>query len=427
MISSTIIDYSCGLLIEKGHKKKGLIFSIFSNLTFLGFFKYFNFTFENFYSFLLFFNIDNSFLFNIPKIALPIGISFYTFQTMSYTIDVYRGNVSANRNFINFATYVTMFPQLVAGPIVRYIDIEDQLKNNNIILSNFSNGVQRFIIGLGKKMLIANSCAYVADTVFSESVSNLSMMHAWLGVIAYSFQIYFDFSGYSDMAIGLGKIFGFNLKENFNYPYISKSIKEFWRRWHISLSSWFRDYLYISLGGNRNGKARTYINLIIVFFITGLWHGASWNFVVWGLYHGFFIILEKVGFDKLLNRLWSPIQHIYTLLIVVVGWVFFRATDLKYAWGYVYKMFSLSAGSKSIASYISFYTINLETIFVLSIAALFSMPIKAHIQNQAAILNIGGYHKIVPYIRGALFILLFIISIAYVSTETYNPFIYFRF
>ena len=231
-----------------------------------------------------------------------------------------------------------MFPQLVAGPIVRYVDIKEQLNNKDLSYTSFYSGLRRFILGLAKKMIIANNCGYIADNIWSSELTDLSTPIAWLGIIAYTFQIYFDFSGYSDMAIGLGRMLGFKFLENFNFPYISRSIREFWRRWHISLSTWFRDYVYIPLGGSRRSPSRVYLNLLIVFLVTGLWHGASWNFIVWGLFHGLFIVLERVGMDKVLEKLWVPLQHLYCLLVVMLGWVFFRADDLSHGWAYVQRL-----------------------------------------------------------------------------------------
>lgn len=420
MLASAVVDYTAGILIEKGKRKLGLRLSLAFNLLSLGFFKYFNFTFDNFNSILELFNIQSEFLKNLPIIALPIGISFYTFQTLSYTIDVYRGEVKANRNFVDFLAYVTMFPQLVAGPIVRYIDIQKQLNDKQISVHNFVLGSERFIIGLAKKMLIANTFASIADSVFTYNVGEISTFYAWVGIISYSIQIYFDFSGYSDMAIGLGRMMGFNFLENFNYPYIAKSIQDFWRRWHISLSTWFRDYLYIPLGGNKKGKYRTYFNLFIVFFITGLWHGASWNFIVWGLFHGLFLIIERVGFNKILTKLWSPLQHVYTLLIVIVGWVFFRSPDLKYANEYIKKLFIISDGNENVGQYITFFTIENDTYFYLFLAILFSLPVYKYFDS---LLN-KNYLK---YARPLAFIVLFFLSLLFVAADSYNPFIYFKF
>lgn len=428
MLGSTVIDFFSAQYIEKGYRKMGLTISIIANLGFLFFFKYFNFTFENFNAFLSFFDIQSEYLKNLPKIALPIGISFYTFQTLSYSIDVFRGDTKANRNFIEFATYVTMFPQLVAGPIVRYTDIAKELKKRNHNLSNFTIGVERFIVGLAKKVLLANTFAYVADEIFSFPHYSMTPSLAWLGIIAYSFQIYFDFSGYSDMAIGLGKMLGFNIPENFNYPYISKSIKEFWRRWHISLSTWFRDYLYISLGGNRVSKNRTYINLFIVFFVTGLWHGASWNFIVWGLFHGLFLVIERIGFDKILANLWLPLQHLYALLVVLIGWVFFRAETLTDAMTYLGYMFGYNTANFNFVDVGMFITY--EFIITSILAILFSTPIYRNIRQELSVNSNLTTSSIYGLMSNAFtFTLLgvFFITILYVSASSYNPFIYFRF
>ncbi|GAA3786047.1 MBOAT family O-acyltransferase [Corallibacter vietnamensis] len=420
MIFSTIVDYKCGIMIEEGNKKLGLRFSLLTNLLTLGVFKYFNFAIDNLKAAISGLGIQTSAFDGIIEIALPLGISFYVFQTMSYTIDVYRGNVKASRNILEFATYVTMFPQLVAGPIVRYIDVQKEIVKREVTLVSFSKGLERFILGLAKKMILANTFASVADNIFAESSGDISTLNAWIGVFAYTFQIYFDFSAYSDMAIGLGKMFGFNFLENFNYPYISKSIKEFWRRWHISLSSWFRDYLYISLGGNRKGKSRTYLNLFIVFFITGLWHGAAWNFVIWGLFHGLFIVIERVGFDKVLEKLWAPIQHIYTLLIVLIGWVLFRAEDLNHALIYLKTMFVYNEGSYALNDYLSYFNYNNETIIIFGLGIIFSFPIYPYLEKKLT------NPTFLPF-RYLLVISLLFISILYIAAGSYNPFIYFRF
>ena len=417
---STVVNYYAAKLIQNDQRKKGLLLAILFNFLSLGFFKYFNFAFDNFYTLLDYFNIESNWIKNLPIIALPIGISFFTFQTMSYVIDVYRKEVKASTNFINFLAYVTMFPQLVAGPIVRYIDIEKQLRNRTINLQNFTIGLERFIIGLAKKMLIANTFAVVADQVFKNNVFDLSTGMAWIGIISYSLQIYFDFSGYSDMAIGLGKMFGFDYLENFNYPYISKSIKDFWRRWHISLSTWFRDYVYIPLGGNKNGKYNTYKNLLIVFIVTGLWHGASWTFIFWGLFHGIFLIIERLGFDKILNYLWKPLQHLYALLVVIIGWVFFRSETLEYGFSYVKRMFVFGYGNSSVDNYIHYFYINKEFYITLFVAILFSTPIFTKIDG---ILNTKRF----IYIRPIFFVSILFVTIIYIAGSSYNPFIYFKF
>lgn len=425
IILSALIDFLAGLIIESGKRKLGLGLSILFNISILGFFKYSNFVFSNAVHFLEHLNINSSSANTFANVVLPLGISFYTFQTMSYTIDVYRGNVKANRNFIDFATYVTLFPQLIAGPIVRYSQIEKELKQRKTSFPLFADGVERFIIGLSKKMIIANNCAFLVDGIFNLPPSESSALIAWLGVIAYSFQIYFDFSGYSDMAIGLGKMFGFNFPENFNYPYISKSIQEFWRRWHMTLSNWFKDYLYISLGGNRKGHLRTYINLFIVFFVTGLWHGASWTFIVWGIFHGLFIILEKLGLSKLLSKLGNGFSLFYAFFAVNVTWPIFRSNTLLEAIAYIKMLFNFKAVTNF--EYLRFY-LTKETIVILLIALLFSMPIYRIFKDYLKTINKQSFkYKIIESIRVfSVFCLLFI-SYIYIATDSYNPFIYFRF
>lgn len=420
MLFSTVVDYKCGILIEEGKKKLGLRLSIVTNLLTLGIFKYFNFAIDNLQALIdsLGFNADS--FDNIIEITLPLGISFYVFQTMSYTIDVYRGDVKANRNFLEFATYVTMFPQLVAGPIIRYIDIQKQISERNVDIYGFSKGLERFTIGLAKKVLIANTFAALADSIFDQTNGEFSTFNAWVGIIAYAFQIYYDFSGYSDMAIGLGRMFGFKFLENFNYPYISKSIQEFWRRWHISLSTWFRDYLYIPLGGNRKGKRRTYLNLFIVFFITGLWHGASWNFVIWGLFHGIFIVIERLGFGKILSKLWKPLQHFYTLFIVCVGWALFRSEDLLSAASYLKTMFIYSEGNQTVNDFIAYFNYNIELVIVSVLAIIFSLPVYPYVERKITSSKFLAF-------RYTSIIALLVLCLIYIAAGSYNPFIYFRF
>ncbi len=425
MILTTVIDFIAGQIIEKGRRKLGLFLSAFSNLALLGFFKYFNFGFETFLAITNFFGLHHPSLERVPYVTLPIGISFYTFQTLSYTIDVYRGHVKASKNFIDFAAFVTIFPQLIAGPIVRYIDVAAQLENKNISTENFAQGIKRFVIGLSKKMLIANAFAAVADSAFETPVNELSTAWAWYGITAYSFQIYYDFSGYSDMAIGLGKMFGFDFLENFNYPYISKSIREFWQRWHISLSTWFRDYVYIPLGGSRTSPLKVYRNLFIVFFVTGLWHGASWNFILWGLFHGFFIVLERSGLKNILEKIWPVISHLYVLLIIIISWVFFRASDLPQSLAYLSKMFSLSAGNISRVSYLNYFFVNGEYLVITLIAILWATPILE--RSITSLSNGPRIRPIAKLVELTFLFLLFLISVSYVAADTYNPFIYFRF
>jgi len=423
IVLSAVVDYSAGRIIQAGKRKIGLVLSIIFNLGILMYFKYSDFVFNNLVTLLGNFNINNIDAYRFSNVILPLGISFYTFQTMSYTIDVYRGHVKANTNFINFATYVTLFPQLIAGPIVRYKEIETELTNRKTSVSLFAQGVERFSIGLAKKMIIANNCAFLADGIFNLPTNEMSAGLAWLGVIAYSFQIYFDFSGYSDMAIGLGKMFGFNFPENFNYPYISRSIREFWRRWHMTLSYWFRDYVYISLGGNKISNTRTYINLGIVFFVTGLWHGADWTFIVWGLFHGFFIVIERMGLKKTLDNVPKFLSHFYLLFIVSISWVFFRSDTLTEAFSFIKAMFSFEIATNF--AFLNFY-LSKETIFVLVVAVLFSTPIYKTINQYFAAKSYGN-PNILAYTKSFGLLTLFIISCFYVATDSYNPFIYFRF
>ncbi len=424
ILLSAAVDYISGLIISKGKRKLGLYISITFNISILLYFKYANFISSNLISLLEGFNMSPEGALNFSNIALPIGISFYTFQTMSYTIDVYRGQVKACKNFIDFATYVTLFPQLIAGPIVRYAVIEKELKSRTVTTSLFYEGVERFIIGLSKKMIIANNCAVLADAIFNLPPSESSMLIAWLGTIVYSFQIYFDFSGYSDMAIGLGKMFGFNFPENFNYPYISKSIREFWRRWHITLSNWFKDYLYISLGGSREGKWRTYTNLIIVFFVTGLWHGANWTFIFWGLFHGLFIIIEW-NFKDTDSKRPAFLSHLYFLFVLNISWVFFRNDTVTDAFHYLMTMFNFSLETNT--AFLNFY-LTKEMLIVLFAALLLSTPIYKKIVSGVFNSNLtsGTKNMFLPLKLIGLFILLFI-CFTYIATDSYNPFIYFRF
>lgn len=426
LISATI-NYYIGIKIDltKGTLKKTyLIIGIVYNLILLGFFKYFNFIADNIVMVFESFGLD--FSLTHPLIPLPIGISFFTFQILSYIIDVYRGKVRVQKNFINLALYIMLFPQLIAGPIVRYLDIEAQINKRSISLPLFKKGLERFVIGLSKKVIIANTMGQLSDYAFNNA-ETLSTPIAWIGIVAYSLQIYYDFSAYSDMAIGLGQMFGFNFLENFNYPYISKSVKEFWRRWHISLSSWFRDYLYIPLGGSRNGTYATYKNLIIVFFLTGLWHGASWNFVIWGLWHGIFLIAERVGLFHVIEKLPKWLAHLYTLNIVMFGWVFFRADNLTAALGYIRQMIIPNL-------YIDpdFYIfINSRIIITLIIAIIFSAPLYSKIgqfilKNKKIQRN-NKLLSLVYFAKDITILIFFIISICFLTGAEFNPFIYFRF
>lgn len=420
MLSSIIINYIFALLIDKAiednnlkNKKIYLALCIIINLSILGYFKYTNFIISIINS------LSQNKIIELTNIVLPIGISFYTFQALSYVIDVYRGHNKAQKNIFNLALYISFFPQLIAGPIVKYHDIENQILNRNENLENIFYGIKRFIYGLSKKVILANMFALSCDEILKQPTDELGTALVWCASVLYTLQIYYDFSGYSDMAIGLGRMFGFNFLENFNYPYISKSIKEFWRRWHISLSTWFKEYLYIPLGGNRKRKLFTYINLLIVFFATGLWHGASYNFILWGLFHGFFLVIERIFLGKLLekNKL-KFINHIYVIFVFVIGWVLFRADDLKHAFELYKLMFSYKESIYTVRYF--FYP---QTFVCFIFGILFS----------------GLFQSIFPKVREATFsskvyilesviqfILLFI-CIMYLVNGTYNPFIYFRF
>lgn len=419
IISVIFISYIGAICIDKlyEYKKPILVLTIVANLSFLIFFKYINFIIENI-------NLLNIYKLNLLKLILPIGISFYIFQALSYIIDVYRGEVKVQKNIFNLALYICLFPQLVAGPIIKYHDIEDAIISRKINIDDVSTGIKRFIIGLSKKVLIANTLGLVADKIFCQVPSAIPHLVAWIGAFAYTFQLFFDFSGYSDMAIGLGMIFGFKFMENFNYPYISKSVTEFWRRWHISLSTWFKQYVYIPLGGNKEGKIKTVRNLGIVFLITGLWHGASWTFIVWGLWHGLFIIIEKLinikNIDEKYTKLWqNTLRHFYCLLIVVIGWVIFRSDNLTYAIQYISNMFGLMhIENKDIAFDLGYYVDTFE-ILMFVIAILCSVPIfKNILQEKGIIKNIC---------LNIWFLILFVLSVSAIVATTYNPFLYFKF
>lgn len=413
MLLSIVFNYGLALLMDKynRHKKLFLSISVFINLALLFVYKYTGFFVES---------INSVFNFNIevPIIHLPIGISFFTFQAMSYVIDVYRGNTPAQKKLSSILLYISFFPQLIAGPIVKYHDIEKQIDKREINFDKYSSGVKRFLTGLFKKVLIANNVGAVWSMITNMDYQSMSVATAWLGAVCYSLQIYFDFSGYSDMAIGLGKMFGFEFLENFNYPYISKSIREFWRRWHISLSTWFKEYLYIPLGGNRKGNVRTYINLIIVFFCTGLWHGANWNFVIWGMWHGFFSVAERLGLGKLLNKDKTGIlSRVYTLVVVVVGFTIFGIVDFSVLKEYINIM--IFNGNNCIIDS-EFLFVLKNNIVILVIGIVFSTPVYSFFNNkfEKGILN---------WVVSLIYIAGFILSAAYIVSSSYNPFLYFRF
>ena len=409
MLLSILFNYFSGLdiarnLQDKRAAKRSLVFNLIINLAVLGFFKYEGFVLDTLNGIL---PVHISY----HALPLPIGISFYTFQILSYIIDVYRGNVKVQTNLPNFALYVTMFPQLIAGPIVQYADVDEQLASREVSRTKFGEGSMYFIRGLAKKVLLANTSGMIFTEVSGLAKGNIAVMTAWLGAFAYMFQIYFDFSGYSDMAIGLGKMFGFEFNMNFNYPYVSKSITEFWRRWHISLSSWFRDYVYIPLGGNRVSKIKHIRNLLIVWFLTGLWHGAAWNFVAWGLYYGVILIIEKYLLSPVLDRLPDVVRHIYSIVLVVIGWVLFFSSSFGQAADYIRVMFG--AGAHGFADRESMYLLTSNLILWL-ILIFGSTPLRTKKWNTTII-------------NSVVYAALFIVCIAYLVTETYNPFLYFRF
>ncbi len=391
MLFSCLSDYIHSIIIDKYrstiYSKIALISSISINIGILIFFKYLPF--------------------NLP---LPIGISFYTFQTMSYSIDVYRGNVPVQKNFLTLATYVTLFPQLVAGPIVRYIDIEKELDFRVHNLDTFYQGVYRFIVGLSKKVLLANNLGIIWNNIKISPIHDLSLFTSWLGIICFTLQIYFDFSGYSDMAIGLGKMFGFTFPENFNFPYISKSITEFWRRWHISLGSWFRDYVYIPLGGNRCSKHRWFFNIFVVWFLTGIWHGASFNFILWGLYFGIILVLEKLFILNLLNKLPNLLKHFYTLFIIILGFVLFEFNSLSSISSYLKSM--LFNSNLIDSSFIYYFVPNIALLLISIISC---TPIIKYLLEKYNLF------------RFVFLILGLILSTSFLVDSSFNPFLYFRF
>lgn len=417
MLISILLNYVVGIYVGKYREEKNrtarriLTVNIILNVALLVFFKYFDFLIESLAVIPVFSELKPL------GIALPIGISFYTFQAMSYPIDVYRGETKYQKSFLKFGTYVALFPQLIAGPIVRYTDIAESLEERNIDAARIAKGIRRFVIGLGKKVLLANNIGQLWDVYHSISPEQLTVTGAWLGAIAFTFQIYFDFSGYSDMAIGLGEMLGFTFLENFNYPYISKSITEFWRRWHISLSSWFKDYVYIPLGGNRKGWKRQIVNILIVWSITGLWHGASWNFLLWGLYYGILLMIEKLFFYEKLKKAPAWLAHTYAMVLVVVGWMIFAIEDIHELIAYLGIMLGMG-GADFISSQVMYYLKNY--FFVLIVLVLASLPVGKNIYKK-----IKEPVKIV--FEPLAIALALIVCTAYLVDSTYNPFLYFRF
>lgn len=420
MIFSTIVDYINGRLtgyfISRGEKKKALVFVVLSiviNLLLLGTFKYLGMVVR-------WWNKLTGMSVNVVRLALPVGISFYTFQTMSYTIDVYRGQAKPEKNIISFGTYVALFPQLIAGPIVRFKDISEQLGRRRIRVDALSYGAVRFTVGLGKKVLLANQAGKVFDSVTSYGAGYMTAAAAWLGILFFAFQIYFDFSGYSDMAIGLMSMFGFKIPENFRYPYESKSITEFWRRWHISLGTWFREYVYYPLGGNRKGKTRTLFNIVFVWFLTGLWHGASVNFIAWGCYFCIFIIIEKLGLLKLLEKLPKWQGHLYALLVIYFGWLLFAWQDIPFHRLYIKGMLGMNPAG----------LVSRETMYLLVSNALLLVVLifgSTHFPKKLADFICKKSRALKIVLETVFILTVFLLSVAYIVNDTYNPFLYFRF
>lgn len=416
MLFSVLINFSFGLLIEQKKQKSLLLaFCVAANLLLLGYFKYFNFFVEIWNQL-----AGSTAQLSVKIVALPIGISFYTFQALSYVVDVYRGENRAQKSFLYMMLYISFFPQLIAGPIVKYHDIEQQIEDRRVTPDDFCYGIKRFIFGLGKKVILSNTFAEVVDLAFAYHPANLSRRLLWGTAILYMLQIYFDFSGYSDMAIGLGKMFGFSFQENFLLPYTATSIRDFWRKWHVSLSSWFREYVYIPLGGNRKGTVRTYINLIAVFFLTGIWHGAGWTFIIWGFYHGFFNILERCFLGKWMGKgRWNILEHIYTLFVVLIGWVIFRAPTFSYALDYIRYMFvpheCMLQAERFFSTKVTLYMI----IGILGSGIVQSLLRQKNFRfaadSRISLAGMAGYMAVMW------------LSLMLLVNNTYNPFIYFRF
>ena len=421
MVVSILISWTGGLMVDRylcqGRKraaKISLAVSVALGLSLLGFFKYADFVLRT---------VNQIAHSDIPllQLALPIGISFYTFQTISYIIDVYRGSASVQKNIISYGAYVTMFPQLIAGPIVQYKTIDAQLRNRQESSEEFAQGVMRFMTGLGKKVLLANNAGLLWDSIRVMDTGSLPVLTAWIGIAAFTFQIYFDFSGYSDMAIGLGHMFGFRFLENFEHPYESKSASEFWRRWHISLGTWFREYVYIPLGGSRSGTAGLIRSTMAVWLLTGIWHGADWNFMIWGLYYGVLLLLEKLCYGKMLRRLPSVLQHVYCMLVVMVGWFIFSYNEIAGGMGYLAAMFG---GGGRFLNNGSVYLLYSNAVMLI-ILILGSTTLPRLLAGK--VLSRAGGSSLPVILRGVFVIAVFVASVAYLVSASYNPFLYFRF
>ena len=415
MCLSIFFNYHLGLDMDNHRNnsrkmKSLLIFGVCFNLFMLGFFKYAGFIVENVNSL---FGLEIEY----EGLPLPVGISFYTFQILSYVIDVYKGQVKVQKKIVNFATYITMFPQLIAGPIVQYSDIEKQLNERTVTIDNFYDGIIYFIKGLGKKVLFANTIGAVYSDIVAQGIGETSVVTAWICIICYTLQIYFDFSGYSDMAVGLGKMFGFEFVQNFNFPYKATSITDFWRRWHISLSSWFRDYVYIPLGGNRKGDVRTIVNILIVWSLTGMWHGAAWNFIAWGMFYGVLLIAEKYLLKSVLERIPLVLRHIGTLIVVMIGWVFFSSENMTQATDFIGALVGMGNGK----------IIDNQAMYLLSenFFAIFTMGLSA--AGVFDMISTREETRLYKSLKSLLYLVIFVLCIAYLVSETYNPFLYFRF
>lgn len=418
MLASIGVNYSLSIRMDRESgkvRKRWLTAALIFNMAVLGFFKYANFLTDNLNLLLGGIQLPQVYL---PAVHLPIGISFFTFQAIAYLMDVYRRDIPAQNDVFKLGLYISLFPQLIAGPIVRYTQIHAALDERTSTLESRALGFQRFVIGLAKKVLIADTLGLVADQIFALPEGTMQTPTAWLGILAYTFQIYYDFSAYSDMAIGLGQVFGFRFPENFNYPYISRSLRDFWRRWHISLSTWFRDYLYLPLGGNRISRARTFFNLGLVFFLCGLWHGASWNFIIWGLFHGCFLILERTTFGKWLEATPIWLQHLYVMAVVVISWVFFRAESLDQAIQYFGTMLGQSDGAR----YYAGLYLNREVLLAFILAIAFAGPLFPAIQKASQRQGLLGQALYLFALLG-----LFLWSLTTIMASSYQPFIYFRF
>ena len=418
MLLSIAVNYAGGLLAAPGQRRRrlwtGLVTAV--NLGLLGWFKYAGF---------LGANLNRIWTgLPVPEVALPIGISFFTFQGLSYVLDVYRGEAVAERNPLRVALYISLFPQLVAGPIVRYTTVADEIRNRRETLDAFTDGAVRFLFGLGKKMLLANQLGLLADQVYATRPEFLTTALAWLGAAAYTGQVYFDFSGYSDMAIGLGRMFGFHFLENFNYPYLSQSVTEFWRRWHISLSTWFRDYLYIPLGGNRCAHWKHIRNILVVWALTGLWHGAAWNFLCWGLYFGLLLLGEKYGWGRILERAPAALRHLYAMVLIVVSWVLFRAETLDYAVRFLQAMAGFAQGGLTDGR-TTYYLLEFRWELLLAIPA--AMPVKSWLQNWLESKSGAAAQALLAWGPKLIALGMFGLSFLRLVSSSFNPFIYFRF